>query len=493
MANKHKKKQTSLNSREKRRSIAVNTKDIQKRVIAVKNKQGIQKRIVIDVEKTKIAENKIEEVEDRHLLKEGNARTMKITDKKLEDVANLEKRIDSEIEAIDKLIRVKRKENSMFGTFKKFIARRDNVVTKFLMLVILTFPLVIYSVIGMEQINEKQLTVEQQIDYIGTVINLGIKDKTSLTYDIDNLTIKLENKNIEIPGEQIDTWENTEIGLIQDKFTVDGTEYNISKNLSLSTLDCYNDFMYITYSNEEKTAMREIIVSKQQPSGVSIDGMKSVDGKVFELNSQLYVKSFTDSYDNSFLFYADSVAGGELATKTLANRLTSLEKSLKYSNTVEQEEVTINIKDLGTLKLSQLSAIKSAPGMYMSSADGVLRLYNYNEDIAYVFITTINNPTFMCNAADLIATNIDNLFICEGFDNEESTGYRTFALTTDNDLYVFRVASEASDSLVTELLAQFGIDRTTIEVKVVQSVVDTSSIKITEESTEEINETEEVE
>jgi hypothetical protein len=96
--------------------------------------------------------------------------------------------------------------------------------------------------------------------------------------------------------------------------------------------------------------------------------------------------------------------------------------------------------------------------------------------MAYVFISYVNNQMFFCNADDLLETNYENLYVTSGFDDEESAGYRTFVITTDNNMYAFRVNSEADSSVVTQLLAMFGYDRDSLEIKTVQEMVSVESV-----------------
>ena len=239
---------------------------------------------------------------------------------------------------------------------------------------------------------------------------------------------------------------------------------------------------------------------------MDLSGMESVDGRVYERNSDTSVDAFLETYDKSVIYYSDKIAGGEFGTKTLAGRMNNIEDKLTFSSrgNAEKEEVVVNIDELRAMKLSELSMFESAPGIYFSEADGVLRFYNYKDDMAYLFMSHVNNTMFFCNATDLLETEYANLYVTKGFDEPTDAGYRTFAITTDNNLYAFRVNSDADDIVLTEILAYFGYDRESIKVKTVQEVIsndavensisenalNTEALEETGEATEEVEETE---
>ena len=79
-----------------------------------------------------------------------------------------------------------------------------------------------------------------------------------------------------------------------------------------------------------------------------------------------------------------------------------------------------------------------------------------------------------------------------GFDDSTSAGYRTFAITTDNNVYAFRVSSEAPDQLVGELLDKFGYNRDNLTIKPVQEMIPTEVVEesLNEQALQNIEDTE---
>lgn len=332
-----------------------------------------------------------------------------------------------------------------------------------------------------EKVLEKKVPSELLSDYKPTVLNVGFDNSSNtLTYDIEQANVKLEKYYININKELIDKWTTTDLSIDTSSFK-DSSEDIHGRDFNFKSIDCYNNFLYIHYLNSTGTAARDIIVSDNiDTSGLNINDMKSLDDKLYEYTDDTTVMSFIESYNDSFIFYSEAIASGKLATKTLSNRLSDTENSFTYTNVDEsvKEDVVINFDGAGTLNLGDLTNFKGAPGVYLSTTDGILRMYNYEDDEAYAFVTYVDNDSFMCEAKDLLETNYENLFVCDGFDDIESIGYRTFAIKgTKNQLYVFRVLEIADEQLVVDMLKAFGIDKSEIKLSVIQQSVDVEDIE----------------
>lgn len=406
--------------------------------------------------------------------------------------------------------KVQCKVETWIDKFNKTLNGKNGGFIKTLMLLLITAPIMICLLYTMGKPKVERFKAEDKVPYSGIDISVKMsKDDLTLEYGINNAVIKLDNgKYIEINKETLDNILNTDLNIVNNKFTENGLEYNISEDLKIKSLDNYSDRLILVMLNKEMTGMREIIIAKDLIDGLTIEGLQSVNSDIFEENNETLVKAFTRTFENAIICYSDQLLGGELGTKTLVSRVQAIDDSLKYSTldteAGEHEEVTIRFDELMDLKLSKLSCLSSAPGIYFSEEDGVLRLYNYEEDIPYVFVSHLNNQLFFCNASDLLETNYVNLYVTRGFDDPESAGYRTFAITTDNNIYAFRINSEAPDELMSELLNEFGYNRDNITVKPVQEMVanevveksmneEVSSDKNTEEVENLSENTEEVE
>lgn len=332
-----------------------------------------------------------------------------------------------------------------------------------------------------DKLFEKKVPAELITEYQPTVLNVGYnKDAGTLIYDIEQASVKLDKYFINISKDTIDKWMNTELNVLADSFD-EKTEQPHGKQFLVRSIDSYNNMLYVNYLNSTGTAARDIIISDFiMTSGLNINDMKSLDNKLYEYTDDTTVMSFIESYNDSFIFYSEAIAHGKLATKTLGNRLNDIDSSFRYTpvKDVTEENVIINFEGAGTLNLGKLTNFKGAPGIYLSTQDGVLRLYNYADDEAYVFVTYVNNDSFMCEASDLLNTNYDNLFVCDGFNDKESVGYRTFAIKGSGDqLYIFRVLEIADEKLVDEIFTAFGIEKDKIEVEVVQESVDIENVE----------------
>lgn len=324
---------------------------------------------------------------------------------------------------------------------------------------------------------------ENKVKYSGIELNVKMVNTDSnirLQYEPVSLNVKVSDNDykvqryLEIDSEIFSEWQSDKLNIKEGKFKVDNTEYEITDDLSLLTLDCYNNFLYATYTNNNSTAMREVLISKEMPSDLVSDEFDKVAKNTWELSKNKSIKTYKYSYDSSRLYISDEIAGGKLGSKSLVKRINKLENNLKYSeiDLDAKEKVIINFEELGSIDLNSIKDFNNSAGIYLSNTDGVLRLYNYKTDKTLIYVTSINNSTFMCNDTDLVETNYDNLLITNDFDNKNSVGYRTFVLKTENNMYVFRLDTDAKDSVLKNFLNKFDIDSDKIEVKVVQSVID---------------------
>ena len=376
------------------------------------------------------------------------------------------------------------KKDGTFDKMSKFINGKNSTFIKSMLFLMITAPLMLLCMYNLGKPKVEVFSIEQKIPYHGTEIGVSMsKEDLTLDYEIDHATIKLNDKYIELDNDTIDNILNTDLNIINNKFIDNGMEYTIGSELKVESLDNYNDMLYIVYKNKELNGMREVLVSKDLKDGLVIDGMQSVNNgsDIYESNTTLSVNAFTRAYDNSVIYYSDQLLGGEIGTKTLVSRVQNIKDNMKYSilEHGQSEEVTIKFDELRDIKLSKLSALKSGPGVYFSEDDGVLRFYNYVEDKPYVFVSHVNNQLFFCNADELLETNYLNLYVTRGFDDPESAGYRTFAITTKNNMYAFRIASDADENLVSELFNEFGYVRENLSIKPVQEMVSTDVVENT--------------
>lgn len=369
---------------------------------------------------------------------------------------------------------IKSKPDSLGTIISKELKRPNGGYLKTILFMLITAPLLFWFIYVSALPKIKHFDETQKVPYKGVEIDVKMGDDLTLDYDVKNATIKIgDNKYIEIDEESLDKILNIDLNITNNKFFDNGIEVTIPKEVEVSSFDNYNNMLYAVCYNENKTGLRELLISDTIVADLNLDGMESIDGETYEKNDNKSVAAFKRTYESATIYYGDQLLDGEIGTKTLANRVNTLEDSLKYSVREEGqgEEVIVHLDELADLKLSELSFFKDAPGIYYSEADGVLRLYNYKDDMTYLFITYVNNQAFYCKATDLLETNYYNLFVTKGFDDPESTGYRTFVITTNNNMYAFRINEDADESVLDEILEKFGYNRETISIKTVQEVV----------------------
>lgn len=428
------------------------------------------KKLIEDANKAYDEANKANAKEEKRRIREAERRRLELEEH--------EKNLSAEIKEIrtqyvgKNFERVQRRLNAYGRAFRNYC-----------LLVITILPIISGL---LNYINNTPFNKEQQVEYKGIELNVKMLNDDGdikLQYEPVNLTIKIqdaqkENKQesrfIEIDQEVIKSWQSDKLLITDNNFIVNNSEYEVPDDMELVTLDCYKGMMYATYANSNSTAMREIMLGDVVPEDFDTTGLKRSGFYTLKETTDLKAKILKDSFENSIIYYTDILAGGKLGSNDLETRVKSIESKLKYSvlGENEVERVVINFDELGSIDLNKIKEFNNSAGVYWSNSDGILRLFNSRYNEAYAYVTSINNPTFLCNSSDLLMTNYDKLYVTTDFDNPEGTGYRTFALSTESNVYVFRVAKHIDESFLTDLLKQFDIDRDNIKIKVVQSVVE---------------------
>lgn len=320
--------------------------------------------------------------------------------------------------------------------------------------------------------NTKIMNQDSKTEYEGSIVNVSMNKETNkLTYDVGNISIKGKNNYLNISN---CNWVKFDVNTVSDTYTVNNEAYIISKNLSLFNLDIKPDTVYIQYNNAESTASKEIIFASQKPNDIDLTGVEKVTSRFYEKSNPIQVKSYINSYDNSFLMTAETLAGGELITKSLKHTLSNIEDSITFSDKNNTSKITLNFSEIGMLDLSKIDEIKESPEVIYTEEDGVLRIKNSKQNIDYMYITHIGNENVMCKAEDLVATTDKRVFLHQNFDVENDIGYKTLVLKSDNNVYVIKFNSLYYESLQNELFKQLGIENN-LKIKKVQKVIDYNS------------------
>lgn len=303
-----------------------------------------------------------------------------------------------------------------------------------------------------------------------TVISIAMNNNTNkIDYNVKDIVINANGNYMYL---YCPYWLKSNINTSVESYEIDGKTYKISRELTLNKLQITQEQVYLQFKNKEGTAGKEMIFANKMPVDIS-KNIPKVNSGFWENSSSLSVTSYINTYNKAFLFLTESVSGGELDTKSLQNTLINIEGSLAAVNDSEDiGNIVLSFDELGDLNINKLDTIGESPEVIYDKDNDILRIRNKNENIDYVYISSINNDIIGCNAGDLIATNINKLFIHKDFDNKESNGYKTFALKTDNNLYIFKLNELAHESLISNMFEQLNINTDEIKVKKLQKVVE---------------------
>lgn len=317
--------------------------------------------------------------------------------------------------------------------------------------------------------------ISQELVVINTMIpsnesysslNVSMDNKTNkLVYNVDKVAIN-SNNNEYLNLSNL-AWLRLDIDTNSEQYEIDGKTYALSKKTFLKTFDIKQDSVYLQYSNNESTALKELIISKEVPS-IDTKSLQT-QGRFKESANPIKIRTTANSFNDSFIMVVEALAGGSLSIESLKPQIRIIESQM--SKSVDTEGIKVNLEELGTLNLDSFDELKTSPELIYNEDDGVLRLRNSSENIDYIYISSIDNETIGCMSNDLLATTNDKLFVHIDYDDIDSIGYKTFALKTDTNLYVFKLNKLAHDSLQKELFNQLGIDVDKVEIKTIQTVI----------------------
>lgn len=420
--------------------------------------------------------------------KENNNRELEITDKeKLEIIDDLEqsvkndeikrhvnniyRSINEEVNATKSILKGNifeifyKKYKGFLRIFQKTLNSTENKI-KFIassVLILLSITLVNFMFS-----NTERVSITNYADYKCTSLDVKMnKDTKQIDCLVDTITVN--NGAIGISMKEPE-WISTNIDTNSDSYLINNNKYMVSNETHIGIIDLSYDMVYIQYVNDEKTASKEIIFCNSKPNNIDLNGIQKKGNRYFEKINILNAKAYINSYNNSFIMLTESLSGGNLTLRSLENTLNDIENSIECS-VIENQNMTINIDELGTLNVCNIPEVSNNPEILYNSDNGVIRVRNKSENIDYIYIFGINNEAMGIYIEDLVETTTDRLFVHKEFDNPESIGYKTFAIKTDNNLYCFKLNEVNYKTLQEEIFTELKMNVDKIELKKIQIVV----------------------
>lgn len=283
------------------------------------------------------------------------------------------------------------------------------------------------------------------------ILTMFTRDKVDID---DTMTGKVSEFNV---GLDKDTFYikpisiKTELGGYDTHLTMD-----IDKD-NLLTLDNYGSFTSMSYSDKDKTAINELMITKDLPEGINIDGLKT--NKISKKSSLVRVgDSIRELKDIGGGFIYRTLSAKNLNDKVATSEVDNIYKKMKNSKHTENRDVILHIDGIGDLKLSSLSIFKNNPGIFYGK-DKVLRLYNYKDDVSYIWITHINNVLLMNTVGNLERTEFNNVYRDKDYTKQDAMGHRTYSVMTSKGMYTFKFNDKAPKGLEMELFKVLNIKK----------------------------------
>lgn len=403
---------------------------------------------------------KVEEVQIENNIKSNR----KLTPAQEEDLNNILNKIDKEVDetthAINKMKSIKNLVARVF-TNENYVKK----VVQTLVVLVFLFVMLFYCGYYIEIQDFNKDYQESVCEATQTKISINMNSESKLLeYEVVSASILGEN-NIYTELNNFD-WVKSDIDTNYDKYNIEDKEYILERNTDLSSLIINDSYMYIEYANKDRNANKEMILCSTKPLDIDTSSIQKQTLRFFEKSNPIMIKSYVNSFNNSFLMTNEAIGGGELNIDTLEEKINSIEGQMTTSE--KCSGFTLEFCELGSLDIKQLNKFKDSPQVIYNSSDGVLRIGNKNMNENSLYIFSIYNEKLGIKPEDLLETNINKVYIHKQFDDENSTGYNTFVILTENNLYCFKAASR---ELVLEVLDSFNFDSSLLTIGKIQSVI----------------------
>lgn len=343
-----------------------------------------------------------------------------------------------------------------------------NNIENAIILVLTSIVLIVYIAIS-----DDSLPVSNNINKnsVSTVVEVSMNKENDLEYNIKSLCVEQNSNDTGINSKytQINNidWIKGNIDTDTNKYNIDNKEYTIENNTKLHSLMLSKKHNYIEYTNDSVTASKELIFSFTKPSDIDLTNIQKQSTRYFESANQLNIKSYINSFNNSFIMLKESIGGGELNINTLKNVYNTTEETINTSD--KYDGIKIRLKGLNEISLISLDGFGESSKIVYDSSTKVFRVINEEDDSKYFYIAPANNNIIDSYPDKFLESTINNIYVHKDYNNDKADGYKTIAITAENQLYCMKF----SDSSIEEqVLEQLGININTLEISKVQSVVE---------------------
>lgn len=272
-----------------------------------------------------------------------------------------------------------------------------------------------------------------------TTIAADVKEKANIDLTLSNLnsvmTLKVNEAFAKFNGGYLDVKSNVLSELEKDK--------------TIFTFDCYDSTLTAQYGNETVSKEFAVLSSdslKEYLSGrydlSTVQNGKVVDASVDDSEVQIY------KYKDSSLFMND----------TAKNDVYDMNKVIKSARLLNSTgDFTIELSDVGKLKINKLSEYSGEYGFYYGNEDNILRVYNVTDDKVYMYITAKGNKSVVTDTKNYelySKTDKVKVYKSKNFDTYGNVDKGTIIVSSDTTSYLIRLAADDNDKMFKEILSQ---------------------------------------
>lgn len=358
-----------------------------------------------------------------------------------------------------------------FREFRKLFTAATKDKNKVIMLFETTFVTTVVFIVTLQllalYIKENSPSINNNAN---TIINISMDNETNtLSYDLEEISV-IDKHNINLGMNRLG-WLKGDVNTFSTEYTINNETYTLSSQTLLSSLSVQPNQVYVEYKNSEGTASKELIFASTKPEQINTKQLKKLNRHIREKVNSVQVQTTLSSYHDSFIMMIETVAGGQLNTKTQKPQILGLEESIVLSN--NQDNIIIRLDELGDINTYKIEEISESPSITYNKNEDVLRIGNSAENIDYIYIFGINNNTMKVNAEDLLATNYDNIYMTVGYNDPDNNAFRTLIISTDTNIYCIKFNGLADESLRKNVFEQLGIKlNEEIKINTIQKFVE---------------------
>lgn len=325
--------------------------------------------------------------------------------------------------------------------------------SKVLFIILASFPILMWALF-ITNVNtvDNKLTVSNKVENTSTIIDISMND-TTYQLDIMLKTLSIDTNENSLQFDNT-SWISKDMGLEVDTYKIDNETFEINKKLHLSSFKISNEEVYVQYINDNKTASKEVLINNK----------KTEERDKITLLENYICK---ESYYTSYIILREAISGGKILKKNLEDVVEDIKATTKYSD--NDSEIILRFEELGDLNVTELQETIGTPEVNYLNQEGVVRVSVNNID--YLYISGINNDIIKCYDEDLLATTNENIFIHKNYIESDEIGFKTFAIKTDNNIFVFMTNTKYEKDLMQNVLEQLNIDYSNIKLREIQEVV----------------------